>query len=487
VGTPGRLRGSVRLRLAIWYTGVLAVVLVAFAAGTYGYLVRATRERVDRSLAATARAFNDVWALEVSDSVGTPAVAARDAARDLRGSDRRVLVYDEQGRRIAVSEDTPLAPLLTSEALATAAGSPVEGLVRQARAGRPSWLTIADAEGGVRAHAAVVSLAGASYVVVVFASLAGEVEANEDLLRALLLAIPLALLLAGAGGYLLARASLAPVGAMAARAEQISAANLHERLPVANAADELGRLAVVLNDLLDRVERAFVQQRQFMADASHELRTPVAALRSAADVTLGREDRAGAEYREALAVASAEGRRLARIVDDLFLLARADAGQQPVRMEEVALEEVLDDCARSARVLAAGRDVRFEAPPGAESPLRGDPLLLHRLVMNLLDNAIKQTPAGGDVQLTLGRAEADYRITVRDGGPGVADGLRPRIFERFVRGDPVRGRDASSEGAGLGLSIAKWIAEAHGGRIAIEATGPAGSTFAVFLPVAPAG
>ena len=106
--------------------------------------------------------------------------------------------------------------------------------------------------------------------------------------------------------------------------------------------------------------------------------------------------------------------------------------------------------------------------------------------MNLLDNAIKQTPAGGAVQLSLGRAEGDYRITVRDDGPGVADDLRPRIFERFVRGDPVRGRDASSEGAGLGLSIAKWIAEAHRGRITIESTGPAGSTFAVFLPVTPA-
>jgi heavy metal sensor kinase len=483
----GRLRGSVRLRLAIWCTGVLALVLVAFAAGTYGYVVRATRERVDRSLAATARSFNDVWALEVSDSVGTPADAARDAARDLRGTDRRVLVYDEAGRRIAVSEDTPLAPLLTSAALATAAGSPVEALVREARERQPSWQTITGPEGGIRAHAAVVSRAGVSYVVVVFADLAGEVEANEDLLRALLLAIPLALLLAGAGGYVLARASLAPVGAMAARADQISAANLHERLPVANAADELGRLAVVLNDLLDRVERAFVQQRQFMADASHELRTPVAALRSAADVTLGRDDRAGAEYREALEVASAEGRRLARIVDDLFLLARADAGQQPVRLEDVALEEVLDDCARSARVLAAGRGVHFEAPHGLESPLRGDPQLLHRLVMNLLDNAIKQTPPGGEVRLTIARGDGAYQIAVRDGGPGVADDLRPRIFERFVRGDPVRGSDASNEGAGLGLSIAKWIAEVHGGRVTLEATGPTGSTFSVSLPVTTAG
>jgi signal transduction histidine kinase len=224
-----------------------------------------------------------------------------------------------------------------------------------------------------------------------------------------------------------------------------------------------------------------------MADASHELRTPVAALSSVADVALARKDRDPGELREALDVVRGEGRRLGRLVDDLLLLARADAGELPVRPEQLFLEELLQDSARAARGLATSRGVTLSAPPAEEAPFVGDAHLLRRLVMILLDNAIKYTPPGGEVRLSLERDGAGecYRIDVEDTGPGIPSWAAERIFERFFRADESRTRTAPEEGgvasAGLGLPIARWIAEAHAGTVHLDATGPSGSRFAVML------
>jgi signal transduction histidine kinase len=225
-----------------------------------------------------------------------------------------------------------------------------------------------------------------------------------------------------------------------------------------------------------------------MADASHELRTPVAALSSVADVALARKDRDPGELREALDVVRGEGRRLARLVDDLMLLARADAGELPVRPERLFLEEVLQDSTRASRGLAASRGVTVTTPLAEEAPLVGDVHLLRRLVMILLDNAIKYTPAGGEVRVSLDRdaAGGDYRIIVDDTGPGVPSWAAERIFERFFRVDESRTRAGVDDGglssAGLGLPIARWIAEAHGGTLQLDTNAHRGSRFVITLP-----
>lgn len=475
------IRRSVRARLAFWHTTALALVLVVFATGTYLYLARVSRMRVDQSLAETAQAFVEVWAGERGEG-NSVAEAARHATQEFRYRDRRVAVYDDDRRLVATSDSDRFgAGLLAGRAGANAIG----GLVAAARVGVPTWVTIGSPEGGVRAYAVRRTFEGLPFTIVVLRTLKAEAEAMESFREALLVAIPVALVLSGIGGYLLARASLAPVVLMSARADRIGATSLHERLPAANAHDELGRLGGVFNRLLGRLEEAFDQQRQFMADASHELRTPVAALRSAADVALSRPDRASDEYREALELVRGEGRRLSRIVDDLFLLARADAGEQPVRPADVYLEEILAECARAGRVLAGVRGVRFDAPPADEAPFRGDPALLQRLVMNLVDNAVKHTPPGGHVRLTLDHDHAVYRIAVRDTGIGVPEAARAHVFDRFYRSDAARTRDEHGAlgGAGLGLSIAQWIAEAHAGRVELAETGPGGSLFVATLPL----
>lgn len=470
-----------RLRLALWHAVVLASVLSLFALGTYVHLRRSALQRIDQSLAETAASFTDFWASELTEDGGTPGAAATEALAEMRSPDHQLLILDRTGRLVATSGDraTRVLGVLTGSD-GSRSPLPLPGPA----AGSVRWTTLDDEGEGTRVRTARVVFGGTGFVLVVMRPMASEHETIDAFLEAMLIAIPLALFLSGIGGYLLARASLRPVAAMAERAEQISAARLDTRLPIVNPHDELGDLGGVLNRLLDRLSAALAQQRQFMADASHELRTPVAALRSAADVTLSRADRTSEEYADALRVISTEGRRLSRIVNDLFLLARADAGEQPLRAEAFYLDEVVAECVRAGRALAAPRQVQVDLELQDEALLHGDETLIRRLVMNLVDNAVKFTPSGGRVSVAVTRAGDRFRISVSDTGTGIPESIRERIFDRFVRGDVARGRrGASGEGAGLGLAIARWVAEAHGGRLSLEASSAAGSTFVASLPV----
>jgi two-component system OmpR family sensor kinase len=297
------------------------------------------------------------------------------------------------------------------------------------------------------------------------------------------IAIPMLLLAASFGAYLLAQRSLAPVAAMATRAEEITAQNLDQRLPVAGGAELMG-LARVFNALLDRVEGALEQQRRFMADASHEMRTPTATLRAEAEVTLAREHRTEAEYRESVEVMLQSGQRLTRLVDDLFLLARADAGHLALRAEPVYLEEIVHDAVRAVVQVGERRGVTVELKQMTAAPFTGDRALLDRLLLNLLDNAIKYSPAGSTVEVVMAEAPSAHVIAVIDHGSGIAPEAQERIFDRFYRSDAARVRSAGSitDGAGLGLAIARRIAVAHGGSLTLVASRPGFTEFRVSLP-----
>jgi len=294
--------------------------------------------------------------------------------------------------------------------------------------------------------------------------------------------ILLGLLLAGTGGYLLARKSLAPVVAMGAHARRIGAANLHERLPVRNANDELGQLATIFNDLLDRLDQSFERQRQFIADASHELRTPLAILRGEAEVAMSQPGRTAEDYLESLKILQEETSRLTKIVEDLFTLTRADSGQYSLSPEDVYLEEVVAECAHSARTLAREKNIELRLDASSECLVRGDQTLLRRMILNLLDNAIKYTADGGRVEIACRATATGCEVHVTDTGPGIPQELHTRIFERFFRADPARSRTGREGGAGLGLSIALWIAQAHHGRLELLRSDAAGSDFAAYLP-----
>jgi heavy metal sensor kinase len=326
-------------------------------------------------------------------------------------------------------------------------------------------------------------LKGQAYTLVILQSLHPQAEMLEEVRYTFAWVIPIAILLASAGGYFLARKSLAPVVAMSSQAGRIGAENLHERLPIQNARDELGRLATAFNELLERVDQSFERQRRFMSDASHELRTPAAILRGESEVALSRTERPAAEYRESLAVLHAEAQRLTQIVEDLFTLTRADAGQYPLSPHDFYLDELLADCTHAARSLASAKQIALTCEVPEELPIHADEALLRRMILNLLDNAIKYTQAGGRVTVSCERSGSEYSLSVTDSGPGIPGDLHSRVFERFFRADKARTHsEDDGGGAGLGLSIARWIAEAHHGRLILARSDSNGSTFTALLP-----
>jgi len=272
---------------------------------------------------------------------------------------------------------------------------------------------------------------------------------------------------------------LRPITLMARRASQIPLTGMDD-LGETGRADELGQLARAFNGLVARLRQALRTQRQFMADASHELRTPVSVIRTASDVALSRSDRNEAEYREALNVIDSEARRLSRLVADMLVLARADAGGYPLRPVDLYLDELVDECRRASDVLATERGVTIRAAIPPEVPFKGDEALLRQLVLNVLQNAVQHTPAGGVVSIELTQSADGVSIRISDTGGGIPARDRDRIFDRFVQLDPAR----RGAGTGLGLPIARWIAEAHRGSLVLEDSGPDGSRFCVTLPAA---
>jgi heavy metal sensor kinase len=480
---------SMRSQLTLWYTGVLALVLVILAVVTYAYLARAARTRTDQLLADTANSLVSNFTGESNDEDQSGDDTAVEVARDFQFSDRQAIIFDEAGRVVAVS-DAPARTRGNSEwPSIIALSQSLRGLIESATRSGRAYVTIPDQRDGIRAFATPVKSRGRTYIFVVAQSLHDQDEVLEQVRHAFYVAVPLALLVASLGGYFLARKSFAPVVEMGDKAARINASNLNERLPVPQARNELGRLAQIFNELLSRLDLSFEQQRRFMADASHELRTPVAIVCGESEVALSQQVRSPEQYRESLAIVHDEGRRLTRIVEDLFTLTRADAGQYKFEPATFYLDETIGECVRAVRSLAAqhGLELQYKYT-GDELLFRGDEGLIRRLILNLLDNAIKFTPAGGQVSVDIALDDSSYIIRVTDTGTGINAEAQPHIFERFYRADQARSRSSGGEtggssGAGLGLSIVFWIVEMHGGRISLERSDKSGSTFLITLPV----
>jgi two-component system OmpR family sensor kinase len=481
----GQTFGSMRSQLTFWYTGVLAFVLIIFAIITYTYLARAERQRLDKSLADTANSLVANFNNEVIDEHQPLDEAFRVVTHTFAHRDRQVIVYDEKQQVVLASNvpDDDLA--LVKDWFSSPAVQPsLRNLLASADGNGRAYATLFESENAVRLLAVTVSAGPQRFLFVVAAPLREQQRALAQARQAFFLAIPLALLLASLGGYLLARKSLAPVIAMGEEAAQIGASNLTERIRVPKS-QELGRLANIFNDLLARLDQSFGQQKRFMADASHELRTPVAVIRGESEVALSGPIRPVDEYRESLAIVHDEGQRLTRMVDDLFILARADAGEYPLLLTDFYLDESLHECVRSVRSLAAEKnlDVVYQSP-AKEIAFRGDEPLVRRMVLNLLYNAIKFTPKSGRVEVSVKGNSHSCEIVISDTGPGIPVAAQSQVFDRFFRVDKARSRDESLDGsgAGLGLSIAKWAAELHGGKIILERSNDTGTTFVISLP-----
>ena len=450
---------SLRARLTLWYSVALVVVLCFFGADLAWVQGRLGVRRIDRELTRETATLATVLQNELKEN-SSPAEAAEEAGRTVAALGRAVAILDESG--------LPLTAVWN--------GLDLHDRLPAATAGPLGW-TVQTPSGAWRVHTQPQAFDHTTLVLLVASPLTDVRREQHEVQEALFVAVPIALLLAGGGGLWLASIGLRPITDMARRAAQIPLTGM-EDIGHANRTDELGQLARAFNALVARLRSALQTQRQFMADASHELRTPVSVVRTAADVALSRDHRDEADYRETLTIVVDQARRLSRLVADMLVLARADAGGYQLRPVDLYLDELIADCRRAVDVLAAERGVIVDSTDMPELPFRGDEDLLRQLVLNLLQNAVQHTPSGASVTIASCQDRDGLRIRVTDAGRGIPPADQTRIFDRFVQLDASR----RAMGTGLGLPIARWIAEAHHGTLVLESSGAAGSTFCVSLP-----
>jgi two-component system, OmpR family, sensor kinase len=450
---------SLRARLTVWYTVALLIVLALGGATVLWQQGRIGLARVDRQLQDLTATLANLMQDELTEDP-VLATAAQDVQATIIAPGRAVAILDRAGHPVATGWN----------------GLNLSVPLPAFDDGVRVW-TAATATGAWRVRTQPTTVEQESLVLLTAAPLADVFRERREVQEAMWVGFPIVLLVASLGGWWLASLGLRPITKMAERAARIPLTG-DQDLGESNRTDELGRLARAFNGLVARLRAALQTQRQFMADASHELRTPVSVIRSASDVTLGRGHRDETEYREALSIVGSEARRLGRLVEDMLVLARADAGGYPLQPVTLYLDELIAECRRTLDVLAAGRDVTVRVTSSPEIPFVGDEHLLKRMLVNLGQNAVHHTRQGGAVSISVSNGLA-IAIDVTDQGSGVAAEDRERIFDRFVQLDRAR----QGSGSGLGLPIARWIAEAHGGTLTLASSGPAGSTFRVVLPM----
>ena len=410
-----------RLRLTLWYGGVFTLILALLGGGIFLAVRHQLARQLDASLrTATAALQRAARIREVERARATGPVV--DAVTELHIPDRELYLLDGDG--------VPVAPPVAPDWIRAAA--------RRVTPGNAATLDV-NVPGGreVRLHAERFSGgSGTSYLAVALADRVELEDRYASLIEVFVAAALVALLLVAGGGYVLVRQSTAPV------------------------------------------ERSMEQMRRFMADAAHELRTPVTLLRTRADVALGQE-RAAERDAETLRAVGREAERIGAIVGDLLTLARADAGERPAARETLYLDDQAADAVESIRALAQRAGVALEVGAFEEAPVTGDPVLVRRLLLILLENAVKFTPPGGHVRLDVAVRDGQRAVVISDTGPGIAPADLPHVFERFYRGESAR---QGTEGAGLGLAIARWIADLHDARIDIQSSLGAGTRVAVSFP-----
>lgn len=458
---------SLRLRLTLWYLAFFSLLMLLFSMFLYGLLSRSVVSRLDERLSSEVNTAASLFQAELEELNGDVPKAAAETIEEMRPRGILLAVF---GDRRLLAASAPAQVDVLDAVIAQALGGAATDLASDIpRLGK----------NGSRAATYRFRSGGRTVVTLAVASLDSVAADLQRLRRTLYLSLGLLLLIAGAGGFALASRSMAPLGWMAGQAREITGSSLHRRLEIGSAAEELTLLAASFNDLLARLDQSFETMRRFVADASHELRTPLAVIHGEADVALAK-DRPASEYRDSLAVILDESRRLSRLVDDLLNLARADAGHVKLNTAELYLDDLVAECCRSIEPVAAARGLALDCQCPEDVSFQGDEELLRRMILNLLDNAVRYTPPGGKISVVLETENPDLLLSVSDTGAGILPEAAPHVFERFYRADKARSRHEG--GFGLGLSIVKWIAEAHNGSVEVTSRPGAGSTFFVRLP-----
>jgi heavy metal sensor kinase len=455
-------RLSIRSKLTAWYVAVLLASLSLFGIVAFVAMRKGIDKSVDENLEGQADGVAEVMGRVLQEAPARLQQELREH-QELREQADFLQVCDQNGRwiyrsRLMTHYDLPVPVKPSYSAYnVMSVDLPLRVLVRE------------------------ISFAEATYRIQVAIPMDDFYDAMDQFKLMILLLSPLVLVLASAGGYWLSRRALDPVDQITRATQEINSKNLAKRLGVPQSGDELQRLCETLNSMLGRLESSFNRITQFTADASHELRTPLALMRTTTEVSL-RTSQTVADYREAHKEILAELENTSSLVEKLMLLARADAGVEALQRAPVNVAQCLRDACKDGQILAQAKQLKFAADIDAQDlVVQGDSQALHRLFLILIDNAVKYTAAGGSVTLGLRRSNGSAVTEFRDTGIGISAADLPHIFDRFYRADKARTRDFG--GVGLGLSIARWVAEAHRGSIEVQSTPGAGSVFRVRLPL----
>jgi signal transduction histidine kinase len=476
---------TLRLRLILWYSGLLAVVLLIFGIA----LVSVTRwvliYSLDQSLTDTSQQIQVTTELLASSGVAASEelILRLPESEVLFGPSVSMQVWDvndlSHPRLISQSANLndfvdPIDPVaLTQEALLLRDGTePLVPLLTETRVGEEAW----------RAHTTLLPLFGRTYVLQVGTSMQMVNNASQGLLVIIGLEMVMALIGSLMLGWALTNRTLRRIDVIATAADRVSASeDLKKRLPYDGPMDEIGRLTAVYNQMMCRLEHLFSVQQRFVGDVSHELRTPLTAIRGHVDLI----KRYGMEP-DSLEAIESEVNRMNRMVSDLLLLAKADYGGLTLNTRLVDLDELVSEVYRSARGLTKERNLKLMIREYEPIQIEGDPDRLTQLLLNLVSNAIKFTPDGGEICINLRHTPTEAVLEVKDTGIGISEDDMQRVFDRFFQADTSRVRGEGlgrGEGVGLGLSIAKWIVDAHHGRITVASKLGEGTTFTVYLPL----
>ncbi len=456
-------KSSISVRLTLWFSAIFLAGFVCFGVVMWWDLAWSLSQGRDRTLSRRAERAVDQLNASRHDSPERRRIRLDEF---IEGTPEGNLIqfFDDAGRR-----SWPEAPW--------PADFPWPGVPRDLR---DRLSTVRFAGGAYRVLQRPARVNGRNMWIFV----GGQLEDNRLLLArfraGLAAAAPLLLIVSAFAGYLLSRRALRPVDHLTVALRSISIGNLSRRLPVNPTPDELQRLAETCNRMLSRLEESVIRINRFTADASHELRSPLSLIRGVSEYAL-RNPQLAPEARESFAEILAESIQAARLLEDMLTLARADAGSADLGFERLDLREVLEEAGENIRPWAEAKQQTVVVQSGAVAvPFNGHRSSLRRLLWTLLDNAVKYTPAQGRIEAALRASATDARITVADTGIGIPETLLPRVFERFFRVDPSRGQ---VEGAGLGLSIAKWIAEVHQATLLVRSKENQGTEFTVVFPL----
>jgi heavy metal sensor kinase len=457
---------SIGFRLAAWYFLVFAVGIAGFSIAAWFAMRASLFHAIDDELEDRVRGVQHFMVRQIA-SLSVPEIRDEFREHSVLGPGGDLFqVSDSQGQWLYRS-----VPLENNDV-------PIDS---PADLERPRFEVKPVQNHLLRFYSERIVVNGNPYTVQVAAPMHEAFEALESFRIMLLFFAPLLLAAASVGGYWISRRALAPVDAISMAAQRISIENLNDRLQVPQTGDQLQRLSETLNAMLSRLNDSVKRMKQFTADASHELRAPVSLIRTTAEIAVMR-DRTPEEYRYALHEILEEAERTSQVVDSLMVLARADSGTEALKFVETDVVPVVREAAEQGQKLAKTRNSKFlSSLPDLAVPVLADPDALRRALLILMDNAVKYTPSGGSINVTLKSQDGLAVISVSDTGIGIAEEDLAHVFDRFWRADKARSREQG--GAGLGLSIAKWIIEMHHGTIGVKSGPGEGARFDISIPL----